>query len=322
MRRVVILAGLLLTGLTAHVAYAATPPATPPAVTAGLATDCPECPVLALVPPGSFDMGTMPDAAEMDASTGETPPVHIQLSRPFFVGAHEVTVGEFRRFVEDTRYEPPSGCLVRMGNQWVMDRDRSWRDPGFAQPPADDDPVVCVDWEDARAYAAWLAAKSGLNYRLPSEAEWEYVARGGTSFPRFFSAGDSDEQSAVSLACDYANVYDASAVGEYQLPWPNANCSDGYAAVSPVGRFKPNAFGAYDVIGNVREWLQDCYTASYRGRPQDGRAWTWQGGCERKVVRGGSWASRPLDARAAARDAAAPDLRQSDLGFRVARDYD
>lgn len=285
------------------------------------ATDCPECPVLALVPPGSYRMGTAPDAAEVDRTTGETPQVDIALGKPFMIGATEVTVGEFRRFVEDSGYDPPLGCRVWSGGQWVHDRDRSWRDPGFAQPPADQDPVVCVNWVDARAYADWLAAKSGLSYRLPSEAEWEYVARGGTAFPRFWGEEDSQELVSISLACDYANVFDASAVDAYALPWPNANCRDGAAGIAPVGRFKPNAFGAYDVIGNAREWLQDCFTASYKGRPQDGRAWTWQGGCGLKAVRGGSWASRPRDARAAARDAEAPGLRQSDLGFRVARDY-
>ena len=286
------------------------------------ATDCPECPVLALVPPGNYRIGTPPDAAEVDLATGESPPVDISLSKPFYVSATEITVGAFRRFVEDSGYEPPLGCRVWRAGQWVQDRDRSWRDPGFAQPPADGDPVVCVSWEDARAYADWLAGKSGLRYRLPSESEWEYVARGGTSFPRFWGAEDSQEAVSVALACDYANVYDRSAVDAFSFPWPNANCSDGVAGPAAAGRYKPNAFGAYDVIGNVREWLQDCYTTSYKGRPQDGRAWTWPGGCELKSVRGGSWASRPRDARAAARDGEVPGLRQADLGFRVARDYD
>jgi formylglycine-generating enzyme required for sulfatase activity len=293
-----------------------------PRAAAAPATDCPECPVLALVPPGAFTLGSPPTARELDLASGESPPLAVTMGRPYYVSAREITVGEFRRFVEATGYSPPLGCRVWLGGQWVFDRDRSWRDPGFAQPPADNEPVVCVSWEDARAYAQWLAERSRLGYRLPSETEWEYLARGGTSFARFWGAQDSHEDTVISLACDYANVYDASAVEAHGFPWPHASCSDGAAAVAPVGRYKPNAFGAFDVIGNVREWLADCYTASYEGRPTDGRAWIWQGGCEQRVVRGGSWASRPLVARAAARDAELAGHRQSDLGFRVARDYD
>jgi formylglycine-generating enzyme required for sulfatase activity len=289
---------------------------------AGPAPECAECPALALVPPGAYSMGTPPDAAEVDVASGETPAVSISIGKPFYIGASEVTVGEFRRFVEATGYEPPPGCRVWLDGQWVQERNRSWRDPGFAQAPADDMPVVCVNWVDARAYAGWISERSGRRYRLPSEAEWEYVARGGTAFPRYWGAQDSQESVAISLACDNANVYDSSAVDTLGFPWPNANCSDGFTGVAPAGRYKPNAFGVHDVIGNVREWLQDCYTASYKGRPQDGRAWTWQGGCGLKSVRGGSWASRPLAARAAARDAAPPTLRQNDLGFRLARDYE
>jgi formylglycine-generating enzyme required for sulfatase activity len=310
----------ILLFLTAAPLASAQQAATPAGAAA--ATDCAECPVLALVPPGAFSMGTPPDAYEVDAATGESPAVSVSIARPFYVSAREITVGEFRRFAEATGYEAPLGCRVWRAGQWVHDKDRSWRDPGFALPPADGDPVVCVNWVDVRAYADWLAQKSGRRYRLPAEAEWEYVARGGTSFARYWGARDSHEGASISLACDYANVYDASAVDALGFPWPNANCTDGVAGVATTGRYKPNAFGAYDVIGNVREWLQDCYTASYKGRPQDGRAWTWQGGCELKSVRGGSWASRPSVARAAARDSAPPTLRQSDLGFRLARDYD
>ena len=309
---------VLVLCIVAAVAAAQQGPAARPAAPA----DCPECPELAMVPPGAFTLGTPPDAREVDLATGESQPLRVKLGRPYYVSAREITFGEFRRFTEASGYSPPAGCLVWMGGQWVFDRERSWRDPGFAQPPADGDPVVCVSWEDARAYAQWLAEKSGRGYRLPSETEWEYVARGGTSFARFWGDDDSHEGTVISLACDYANVYDASAVEAQRFPYPHASCSDGHAFVAPAGVRKPNGFGAYDVIGNVREWLADCYTASYAGRPADGRAWSWQGGCEQRVVRGGSWASRPREARAAARDFEAAGLRQNDLGFRVARDFD
>jgi formylglycine-generating enzyme required for sulfatase activity len=311
----VIRAGLLL------LLVLAAAPASPQAAPEAAARDCPVCPELATVPPGQFQMGSAPDAPELDAATGESPAVTLAFARPFMVSRREITVGEFRRYVEATGAKAVPGCRVWAGGQWIQDVDRGWRDPGFATAPRDDDPVVCVSWDDARAYAEWLSAESGKRYRLPSEAEWEYVARGGTSYPRFWGERDSREDLVLSLACDYANVYDASAVEALGLPGPNARCSDGAATLAPTGRYKPNAFGVHDIIGNAREWVMDCFTASYLGRPQDARAWTWQGGCELKGVRGGSFASRPRDARAPARGAAPAAHRQSDLGFRVVRDY-
>lgn len=295
---------------------AAQTPALPPA------TDCKACPELAQVPPGRFQMGSAPDALELDPTTGETPAIALSFTRPFLISKREITVGEFRRFVQETGAAPAPGCRIWLGGQWVAERDRGWQDPGFSAPPRDDEPVVCVSWDDARAYAEWLSQQSGKRYRLPSEAEWEYVARGGTSFPRFWGEQDSREDLALALACDYANVYDSSAVDAQRFPWPNARCNDRASSLAPVAQYKPNAFGVHDIIGNAREWVMDCYTASYLGRPDDLRAWTWQGGCERKSVRGGSWASRPRDARAPARFAEPAGLRQSDLGFRVARDFE
>lgn len=312
--------GAILLSLLAVPAQAQQAP--PPAAATPAAGDCPACPSLALVPPGRFQLGSPGDAPEVDAGSGESPGVTIALTRPFYAASREITVAEFRRFVEATGAEPAPGCRVWSGGQWVNDRGRSWRDPGFALPPRDDEPVVCVNWDDARAYTDWLSKESGKRYRLPSEAEWEYLARGGTPFPRYWGERDSAEDVVLAQACDYANVYDTSAVDALHLPWPNARCSDRAVGVAPVARYQPNAFGVYDIIGNVREWVMDCFTASYAGRPEDGRAWTWQGGCERKGVRGGSWASRPRSARAPARGAEPTAQRQSDLGFRVVRDHD
>ncbi|HEU5468435.1 MAG TPA: SUMF1/EgtB/PvdO family nonheme iron enzyme [Steroidobacteraceae bacterium] len=296
-------------------------PQAAPAAQPAAARDCDACPELALVPPGQFVMGSAPDAAELDATSGESPPVTLSFSRPFLLSRREITVGEFRRFVEATGAKAVPGCRVWSGGQWIQDPDRSWRDPGFGAAPRDDEPVVCVSWDDARAYAEWLASESGKRYRLPSEAEWEYAARGGTSYPRYWGEQDSREDLVLSLACDFANVYDASAVDALGLSAPNARCDDHAPMLASGGRYKPNAFGVHDIIGNAREWVMDCYTASYAGRPLDARPWTWQGGCELKGVRGGSFASRPREARAPARSAAPAAHRQSDLGFRVARDY-
>lgn len=300
--------------LAAAVALAQQPPPAAPA------TDCADCPELAQVPPGQFLLGTPTGAAEVDAAGGESPPITVTIARPFMIAKREVTVGEFRRFVEDTGYAVVEECRVWLGGQWVQARGRSWRDPGYGQPPRDDQPVTCVNWDDAQAYADWVALRSGLRYRLPSEAEWEYVARGGSSWPRYWSAVDSAEQQLVSRACEFANVYDAAGAAATPLPWPSARCSDGEPFVAAVGRYKPNAFGVHDLIGNVREWVADCWTTSHHGRPADGRAWTWTGGCEARGVRGGSWAARPAEARAAFRSGAPRGLRQADLGFRLARD--
>jgi formylglycine-generating enzyme required for sulfatase activity len=298
---------------------AATPGATAPAPTAGAFRDCAGCPELVVVPAGNFLLGTSADEPEVDRDRGEAPPLPVAMTRAYAIGRYEVTVAQFRAFATATQYPLRGDCRIASGGAWVRLADRNWRNPGFGSVQADNEPVVCVSWDDAKAYVDWLTKLSGKAYRLPSETEWEYAARGGTTSPRYFGAFDSDEASVLSLACDYANVYDASAVTELGFGYPNARCSDSHTYTAPVGSFKPNAFDLYDMLGNVREWLQDCYTASYRGRPPDGRAWQWAGGCELRGVRGGSWATRPAETRAAARGAEPQALRQADLGFRVVR---
>ena len=309
----------------------AQPPQAPPtkaaaaaAAAANAATgafrDCPACPEMVTVPAGSFLLGTSADTKEFDRERGEAPPLAVTMSRSYAIGRYEVTVANFRAFAEATQYALRGDCRVVSGGAWVRLADRSWKSPGFADAQADNEPVVCVSWDDAKAYADWLSKSTGKAYRLPSETEWEYAARGGTTSARYFGANDSDEDSVLSLACDYANVYDSSSVTELAFPYANARCSDAHTFTAPVGTFKPNAFDLYDMLGNAREWLADCYTASYRGRPADGRAWVWAGGCELRGVRGGSWATRPAETRAAARGAELQGLRQADLGFRVVRD--
>jgi formylglycine-generating enzyme required for sulfatase activity len=292
-------------------------PAAAPTV-AGAFRDCPTCPELVIVPAGEFTLGTSIDDPEADVARGESPPLAITMTRAYAIGRTEVTVAQFRAFVAATQYASLGECRHVDRGGWSAERTRDWQNPGFPQQP--DEPVVCVSWDDAKAYVDWLAKSTGKAYRLPSETEWEYAARGGTTTPRYWGSRDSQEGEPLSLACDNANVYDASAVATLALDVPNANCSDKRTYTSPVGSFKSNAFDLVDAIGNAREWLQDCYTTSYRGRPQDGRAWEWGGGCELRGVRGGSWATRPSQSRSAARGAEPQGQRQSDLGFRVARD--
>src|SRR5262249_46599041 len=154
---------------------------------------------------------------------------------------------------------------------------------------------VCVSFEDAQRYVQWLSRKTGKLYRLPTEAEWEYAARAGTTTARFW--GDGRER-----ACDFANVADFT--GAETLNWNKGNqdqvfqCRDGYANTAPVGSFRPNAFGLYDMLGNVFQWTEDCYHNSYDAAPSDGSAWT-TGECKYRVLRGGSWNVSPRSVRSA-----------------------
>jgi formylglycine-generating enzyme required for sulfatase activity len=171
--------------------------------------------------------------------------------------------------------------------------------------------VVCVTWDDAKAYADWLAKKTGKPYRLLSEAEWEYAARGRTSpgaYPRFWFGDDEGD------LCRYGNGRDQAAGTGGAAP-----CNDGYQYTSPAGHYEPNAFGLYDMFGNAFQWTADCYHGSYTGAPADGSAWTTEP-CSAQVIRGGSWDGRPRSLRAANRFGFTVEPQESNfLGFRLAR---
>ncbi len=284
--------------------------------TAGSAfRDCDDCPEMIVVPAGSFVMGTPGTASAPGIEAAEYEPVVIALPSAFALGRHEVTRGQYARFVADSGHEPLPGCRVwdPALSRFSEDGRRGWQDAATPAAPSDDMPASCVSFADAQAYVKWLSAKSGARYRLPSEAEWEYAARAGSRTLRPW--GDEAES-----GCDQANTYDLTAAASYRLGWPVAGCRDGYAELAPVGSFNANAFGLHDVIGNVREWVQDCATGSYVGRPRDGRAWEWLGGCGERVLRGGSWLTPPAESRSAARAAAPAELHSGDTGLRVALD--
>ena len=267
--------------------------------------DCPECPEMVVVPAGSFMMGS--PATEENRKNNEGPVHRVRIGRPFAVGVHEVTRGEFTRFIQVTGRSMGNSCRVldTSAENWAAERPGfSWRDPGYRQN--NDHPVVCVSWYDAQAYVQWLSKATNHRYRLLSESEWEYVARAGTRTARYWGATESQQ-------CSYANGADTST----KFDW-RAGCNDGYARSSPVGKYQGNAYGLHDVLGNVWEWVQDCWTDSYAGVPNDGRAWE-SGRCTKRVHRGGSWGSFPGYVRAAARYGNSAELREYSLGFRVAR---
>ena len=250
--------------------------------------DCPVCPTMVVVPAGKFTMGS-PDS-EVGRVDNEGPVHLVTLARPFAAGKFEVTFDEWDACVAD------KGCPRA-------------DDSGFGRGRR---PVINVSYENIGRYLAWLSDKSQKKYRLLSEAEWEYAARAGSSQSRFW--GD-----AANVACQYANVFNPSTRKKYKDADRQAfPCEDRYIETAPVGSFKPNAFGLHDTLGNVWEWVEDCWNPSYEGAPADGSAWM-TGDCAKHVLRGGGYYYGPRNVRAAKRLKNESTNRGNDVGFRVAR---
>ncbi len=262
--------------------------------------DCPECPEMAVLPAGSYRMGS--PSYEQGRQENEGPVHEVTIAAPFAIGVYEVTVAEFGRFVDETGYPAGSSCITFDGGA-----DRGWRNPGFRQNGRH--PAACVSWNDARVYAGWLSQKTGEEYRLPSESEWEYAARAGTSAARPWGEGESGQ-------CRHANGADASAKDHPLVR--AASCRDEHERAAPVGSFGANGWGLHDMLGNVWEWTEDCWNDSYAGASSDGSAWEF-GNCARRVLRGGSWFNEPSYLRAANRGRVTTGVRSSIIGFRVAR---
>jgi len=269
------------------------------------------CPLMVVIPPGSFVMGT--NRLDIESDGREGPPHTVNVARPFAVGVFDVTRGEFARFIAATGYRPEAGCdIVDSQGRWVTDGRKDWRNPGFTQ--TDRDPIVCVSWDDAQAYIAWLnrmirPGDSGRGpYRLPSEAEWEYVARAGSA--TLFSWGQEPGHDLANYGIEHCSPCGAATEGR-----------DRWLFTSPVGSFAPNAFGVYDTSGNVWQWTQDCMHYRFDGAPSDGTAWMTDSNnaCYNRVVRGGSWLDPGILLAVYVRNPWAPGSHNNANGFRVAR---
>ncbi|MCF8184044.1 MAG: SUMF1/EgtB/PvdO family nonheme iron enzyme [Polynucleobacter sp.] len=292
------------------------PPARPAVVAAGGAAipsagtairDCQDCPTMVTVPGGEYVMGS--GREEKLREPDEMPPHRVRVAGPFAVGKFEVTRGEYAAFVRETNREHAPGCHSLSGGRFHKEPEANWLRPGFEQK--DDEPVVCVSWEDAEAYAAWLSRKTLKAYRLLSEAEWEYVARAGSQGRRHWT---EVEQAA---ACRYASIADSSA--KAVLPGMSLfPCSDGVTHTAPVGKFPANAFGVHDMLGNAWEWVEDCWNVGYAGAPSTALP-RLTGSCTERAFRGGAWNSNPITLRSAYRDRESKNERHDNLGFRVAR---
>jgi formylglycine-generating enzyme len=251
-------------------------------------------------------------AGEEGRSGDEGPHYTMTIRQPFAVSKFHVTRDQFAAFVNETGYAASTTCF-----KWPAGgtSDGSWRDPGFAQEGSH--PVVCITWNDAKAYVNWLAKKTGGKpYRLLSEAEFEYAARGQTrsgAYPRFWFGNDEKD------LCRNANGADQKARDSIARAknWPVAPCNDSYAYTSPAGHYEPNAFGLYDMAGNASQWTEDCYHDTYNGAPADGSAWTTDDCKSGHVIRGGSWSSNPRYLRAARRNWYTDE--DGIIGSRVAR---
>ena len=242
-----------------------------------------EGPLMVVLPTGRFAMGCLSN--DSDCHDTQQPVHDVILPNNFAMAVYEVSFAEYDRYVQATGARRPGDEGRGRGNR----------------------PVINVDWEEARAYAGWLSEQTGRNYRLPTEAEWEYAARAGTTTIYSWGNEASHEQ---------ANY------GQDECCEGLAQGSDRWEYTAPVGSFPANGFGLYDMHGNVWEWTQDCWHDSYRGAPTNGQDWEGANGgnCDRRVVRGGSWNSAPGYLRAAARVSLRVSDRDFDLGLRLVQD--
>jgi formylglycine-generating enzyme required for sulfatase activity len=245
--------------------------------------DCPTCPEMIVVPGGAFLMGS--PERERGRGKDEGPQHKVVIERPFAVGRYEVTFAQWDACVGE------GGCTHKPG-------DEGW---GHGRRP-----VINVSWADAQQFVAWLTKKTGKPYRLLSEAEWEYAARAASKpvdEPPPFSTGATINYKQANYDANF--VYNGGRMGVYRQK------------TLDVGSLPKNAFGLYDMHGNVWEWVEDCYHDSYAGAPSDGSA--VGGSCNLRVLRGGAWNYQPQYLRSAYRYATAPGVRMENAGFRVAR---
>lgn len=259
--------------------------------------DCPDCPEMVVVPAGSFMMGA---STSEEVATEREDQMPVNITWPFAVGRFAVTKGEFAAFVAATGHKTDGRCYDLSTSEMKGRADRSWRSPGFFQ--SDRHPVVCVDWNDAKVYAAWISSSTGMRYRLLSEAEREYVARGGSTTPFWWG---------TTISTDHAN-YNGT------ITYGGGGTGERRKATVPVDSFAANAWGLYNVHGNVWDWTEDCWNPANAGNPGDGTPRV-TGDCSLRVMRGASWNNYPHTLRAARREREPLGSRANRTGFRVAR---
>jgi formylglycine-generating enzyme required for sulfatase activity len=274
-------------------------------------TDCADCPEMVVVLSGRFALGS--STADDNHRENEGPQVEVTIPLPFALMTTEVTRDDYAAFVLQTKRETEKGCFVPDGGEGHRDENADFMKPGFDQGGRH--PAVCISWTDAQDYAAWLSQKTGQRYRLPTEQEFEYAARAGRN-----GTWPWGEEPFAKNGCRAANVFDQSGKAKYPLVEDALPCDDGFAQTAPVDALAANAFGLKGMIGNVWEWVEDCYHPTYEGAPNDGSAWT-EDACTERSIRGSAYLNNPWQSRFAMRDRIGPNSREVDVGFRLARDF-
>ena len=251
--------------------------------------DCKDCPEMVVLPAGTFTMGTPDDEVGREPDEG---PMHaVTFAKPFAMSRFQITAGEWDSYIRQTGVKIAGGD-TRPGRECIASK------PRYPQSPRQ--PAVCMDMDDIKHYVAWLSKKTGQPYHMVSEAQREYAARAGSSGPFPFPF---DEGKGYSIA-EHANTYGPA---------------DGYSFSSPAGSYPPNAFGMYDMHGNVYERVADCEHPNYVGAPTDGSAWV-EPNCESYQIRGNDWGEAPVFSRSGNRNNIYPQTRGDWIGFRVVRD--
>jgi formylglycine-generating enzyme required for sulfatase activity len=250
-------------------------------------------PEMVRIPQGQFELG--------NSDFGK---VEVSIDRPFAMSRREITVADFRAFVEASDYQGADhGCEV-YENEWQYYDEFNWQSPGF--PQQDEHPVVCISWNDAQAYVAWLSVQTGEGYRLPTEVEWEYALETGTAME--------------GEVCSVGNIGDRWLKGRF--PREEAfDCADGSYFTAPVGSWPPNDYGLFDMVGNVREWTLDCWNRRHRNRPEGQEAWL-SGSCGKRVIKGSSWLTGKPGMSPGHRLGEPVDAAYNAVGFRVVRELD
>ncbi len=283
--------------------------------------DCDTCSDMVVLPSGQFMIGATGEDFKGNEQyrfmlETETPRHRVDVNS-FAIAKFDITRAQFAQFASETGFKG-QGCEIftqLFGRKiWVKSSYNDWQNPGFKQ--TGQDPVVCVSWNDAQKYIAWLNSRIDSkpihHYRLPTEAEWEYAARAGTETPNYWGGVGSPNQ------CKFANARDRSAK-DLDPGAPHVYCVDGYIETSPAGSFQPNAWGLYDMLGDVKQWVQDCWHYGYANNFTTGNA-LGPGNCTKRELRGAGWATIPIGIRSASRVALDPNMRNSNFGFRLAVD--